>query len=186
MCSHSIVPAQSVTAAVNAATHQRLREMTPPLWRFALRLTRDARMAESLVMSACREAMQSVADGCPDVELRCRLHAILHASWWNELRPFQRNRRQRALAVREDAGQRGAEAQQVIELVDALPDPLRSAMLLVAAEGFTVEQAASILAMPPEAVIQLIVQARLHIGQHLVRAAAAEPPATPRTARDLA
>jgi len=162
-----------------------LAELTPRLWRFALRLTREPHAAESLVTSACRQALQEGDPAPRPPDLAGRLYSIVHALWWNELRPYQRPARSGAVTAAALGDQlHGLAWQRVIAQVDSLTDELRSAMLLVAVEGFTPEQAAVILGIPLDVLRCRLAQARLHIGTTRIDAgddphAAAAAPAAP-------
>jgi RNA polymerase sigma-70 factor (ECF subfamily) len=113
------------------------------------------------------EQAQTQAQG----DLRRWLFSILHSMWWKDMRPHQRRR---VRPIKQEPAAAGPRAfplhPQAIAQVDALPDELRSVMLLVVVEGFACWEAAEILAIPVDTVKHRLARARIDIGMRLLEA----------------
>jgi len=155
--------------------HTILPSCLPRLWRFAIRLTRHKEDAEDLVQRTCVRALErcdQLAEGGSSLSW---LFAILHTVWLNEIRARQ-VRREWQSEWEEDAvsliagdsselPENQLLYQQVVALVDALPDAQRVIMLLVAVEGMSYREASAILDIPIGTVMSRLARARLAIGQ---------------------
>lgn len=163
--------------------------LLPRLWRFALRLAGDRHDAEDLVQRACVRALERRQQLQPGTSTLSWMFSIVHSVWINELRARQ---------IRSHGSMQWSEAlveavadtracnpeshalyQQIISSVEKLPDAQRSVMLLVAVEGLSYREAATVLDVPIGTVMSRLARARLTIGESL-GAAAAEPRTTGR------
>jgi len=166
-----------------------LAALLPRLWRFALRLAGDRRDAEDLVQRACGRALERPHPLQPGTSTLIWMFSILHSVWLNELRARQ-IRSHGNMQWSEKLVETVAEAracspethtlhQQIISSVEKLPDAQRSVMLLVAVEGLSSREAATVLDVPIDTVMSRLVRARLTIGESLGMPTA--EPAHPRT-----
>ena len=153
-----------------------LPALLPRMWRFALRLTRDAHDAEDLVQRSCLRALEKRAQWRPGTSLASWLLAIEYSIWMNELRSAQR-RRMGSLDAEADWGEHlagasphgdpesGLHYRQVVAAVESLPEAQRVVMLLVAVEGFSYREAAEFLDVPVGTVMSRLSRARALVGR---------------------
>ncbi|HWJ71866.1 MAG TPA: RNA polymerase sigma factor [Kaistia sp.] len=144
-----------------------LRQYLPALWRFALVLSRNRDTADDLVQGTCMRALERAGQYEPRTRLDRWLFSILHSIWINELR--SRKVRQGSgivdaeLALVFDGG-RAIEtnilAAQMLAAIGKLPDPQREAVLLVYAEGFSYQEAATFLGVPIGTIMSRLAAAR--------------------------
>jgi RNA polymerase sigma-70 factor (ECF subfamily) len=152
-----------------------LPQQLPRLWRFALRLAGDKQEAADLVQRACVRALERQDQLKPGTSTLSWLFSIVHSVWLNEVRA--RNIRSRgsiqwstelAETVADPAAS-DPEAfvlqQQIVAAVERLPDVQRAVMLLVAVEGMSYREAATVLEVPIGTVMSRLARARLTIGQ---------------------
>lgn len=151
--------------------------MLSRIWRFAWRLVGDQAKAESLVYRSCVEAhhRELTMDAQSEPALR-EMFAIVCAQWHTH---FVRKQRLREASTMGAPPSHCADCEentlftQIRDATDALPDYHRIAVLLVSVEGFSADQAAAILGIPVQALVQRLVQARIEIGRCLLRKQAA-------------
>ena len=163
--------------------------LLPRLWRFALRLTGDRRDAEELVQRACGRALERRHPLQPGTSTLSWMLSIVHSVWLNELRARQirshGNMQWSEKLVETVADARACSREthtlhrQIISSVEKLPDAQRSVMLLVAVEGLSYREAATVLDVPIDTVMSRLVRARLTVGESLGLPTA--EPAHPRT-----
>lgn len=146
----------------------------PRLWRFAIRLTRHREDAQDLVQRSCVRALERQHQWNPQTPALPWLYSIVHSIWLNELAA-----RQLRLVGRVDfdaAGDAVADLaaadpqmtllyRQVVRAVEALPNPQRVVMLLVAVEGFSYREASDVLGVPIGTVMSRLSRARLAISE---------------------
>jgi RNA polymerase sigma-70 factor, ECF subfamily len=154
-----------------------LLALLPRLWKFALRITDDQHYAENLVQLACVHALEQAHHLQPDtVPLRC-LSAMVQATRISEVCAHVRdssrlNQDDHLIEVRPDTAACIAEQDlmhsQVVHAVRGLPEPQRSAMLLIAVEGLSYSEAAQTLDVPIGTIMIRISQARQAIGAFFV------------------
>jgi RNA polymerase sigma-70 factor, ECF subfamily len=164
---------------MNDELQQELPKLLPRLWRFALRLTRNAADAEDLVQRTCVRALERRAQWQSGTVLLSWLFSIMQSIWLNELRSVQR-RREGSLSDTEFEGiefeaisgdpEHQMLCRQVFEAVELLPEAQRSVMLLVAVEGFGYQEAAEILGVPVGTVMSRLARARLAVGERFMGA----------------
>ena len=164
-----------------------LPHLLPRLWRFALRLTRNAHDAQDLVQRSCVRALERRAQWQPGTALLSWLFAIEHSIWLNDLRSAQRRRTgsldgealsedEASLASPDGNPEQGLHYRQVVMAVEALPEAQRVVMLLVAVEGFSYREAADVLAVPIGTVMSRLARARATVGQRFLAEAAIPNP----------
>jgi len=152
-----------------------LPALLPRLWRFALRLAGDRHDAEDLVQRACVRALERRHQLQPGTATLSWLFSIVHSVWLNEVRARQIRSRgsiqwsdELADTVADPAA-RDPETymlhQQIIAEVEKLPDAQRAVMLLVAVEGLSYREAATVLEVPIGTVMSRLARARLTIGK---------------------
>jgi RNA polymerase sigma-70 factor (ECF subfamily) len=151
-----------------------LPALLPRLWRFALRLAGDRHDAEDLVQRACVRALERRSQLQPGTSTLSWLFSIVHSVWLNEVRARQIRSHGSMQWSEEladtvpDTGASNPEEytlhQQVISAVEKLPDAQRTVMLLVAVEGLSYREAATVLDVPIGTVMSRLARARLTIG----------------------
>lgn len=150
---------------------ERLGELLPRLWRFALVLCRDRSVAEDLVQATCLRAIERARQFDPATRLDRWTFAILASIWKNELRrrgTFERFAGAWALDLRPAADEnpeRAALARQVLALVERLPEAQRAIALLVYAEDYTYREAADTLGIPLGTAMSRLHAARLSLAR---------------------
>jgi RNA polymerase sigma-70 factor, ECF subfamily len=160
---------------------RQLPHLLPRLWRFALRLTRDAHDAEDLVQRSCVRALERRSQWQTGTAMLSWLFAIEHSIWLNELRSAQRRRtgsldaqtpeqEELLMAAASPIGnpEQGLHYRQVVTAVESLPEAQRVVMLLVAVEGLSYREAADVLAVPIGTVMSRLARARLQVGQRFL------------------
>jgi RNA polymerase sigma-70 factor (ECF subfamily) len=160
---------------LNDEFDRQLPSLLPRLWRFALRLTRQAADAEDLVQRSCLRALEKRHQWRPGTALLSWLFAIMHSIWLNELRSTQRRREaqvdwedQIEEAPATGAGTDPEQAlmyRQVISAVQTLPEAQRLVLLLVAAEGLSYREASEVLDIPLGTVMSRLSRARATVGR---------------------
>jgi RNA polymerase sigma-70 factor (ECF subfamily) len=152
-----------------------LPALLPRLWRFALRLAGDRHDAEDLVQRACVRALERRNQLQPGTSTLSWLFSIVHSIWMNEVRARQ-IRNHGAMQWSEEFADTVADPaapdpetytlqRQIISAVEKLPDAQRAVMLLVAVEGLSYREAASVLDVPIGTVMSRLARARLTIGE---------------------
>lgn len=132
------------------------------------------------MQSTCVRALERSAQYTPGTRIDRWLFTILHSLWINELR---------AQRVRSGQGFVDSEAlmapdclginderrhyADVMQRVSRLPEAQRNAVFLVYVEGFTYQEAADTLAVPPGTIMSRLAAARTT----LAKAAVSTPPA---------
>jgi RNA polymerase sigma-70 factor (ECF subfamily) len=149
--------------------------LLPRLWRFALRLAGDRHDAEDLVQHACVRALERRHQLQPGTSTLSWMFSIVHSVWLNELRARQIRGRGSMQWSEELVETVAAPApcnpemyvhrQQIISAVERLPDAQRTVMLLVAVEGLSYREAATVLDVPIGTVMSRLARARLTIGE---------------------
>ncbi|CAB3770454.1 RNA polymerase sigma factor [Paraburkholderia humisilvae] len=160
-----------------------LPDLLPRLWTFACRMTCDRIDAEELTRKTCLRASQRVGPGLHGIRPLCRIYAIAYRIWIDEWRaPNARTLRKHAQpppqvqsTVQPIAFDPTcvAPGQRIVAAVDQLPHAQRMAMLLVAVEALSYDEAAHVLGVPVNTVMKRIVRARQTLGRQF--AAQPEP-----------
>lgn len=144
-----------------------LADMLPRLWSFALRLSREYDVAADLVQRACAQTLERAGELHPG---RPPLHHLLSnicSIWFDDLQQVARLQRDGdSISVSTftlhppDTTDR-----RMIDAIDRLPDAQRAAMLLVHAEDRRYHEAADVLGLSVDSVMDLLSAARQTIGE---------------------
>jgi RNA polymerase sigma-70 factor (ECF subfamily) len=162
-------------------TGEALVALRPRLRRFALGLCGSVDDADDLVQGAFERALQRTHQWQPGTRLDSWMFRIVQSIWFNQIRArrVRDNHQQReALAHDEpiDAGHRALEAritlQAVQERLAEMPEAQRAAMLLVAVEGLSYQEAADVLEVPVGTVTSRLGRARRFLIESLSSSAA--------------
>lgn len=153
-----------------------LPELYPRLWRFCLVLTRNRHAADDLAQEACLRALDQAAHFQPGTHLDRWVFTLTRRLWLNEIR---------ARKVRQGAGQddvyeldladNGANTEmnifalEVFNMVQALPQGQRMAVLLVYVEGYSYRDASELLDIPIGTIMSRLATARRTLVQHANR-----------------
>jgi len=152
----------------------------PSLWRFALQLTRDTHDAEDLVQRTCVRAMEKADQYDDSGKLKSWLFSIAHNIWRNELRSRAIRARgdiQAANPSGLDESELGRdlstpetrlEFQDVVKVVEALPEGQRLVIQLVCVNGFSYAETAAILDVAVGTVMSRLARARVAIGEQFL------------------
>lgn len=139
----------------------------PRLWRFCLVLTRDRSAADDLAQKTCARALEKAGGFTPGTHLDRWLFTLARRVWLNDIRS-QTVRRGAGLVAIEDAAladpradtEMNTSAREVLDLIGALPDGQREAVLLVYVEGYSYKEAATHLEIPIGTVMSRLATAR--------------------------
>ncbi|PZU88887.1 MAG: RNA polymerase subunit sigma-24 [Shinella sp.] len=142
------------------------------LWRYAFVLSRRRDMADDLVQQTCVRALERAAQFAAGSRIDQWLLAILHSIWLNEVRA-QRVREGAGLADAADVlsfdgraeADRKVMANQVMRLVDALPEAQRTAVFLAYVEGLSYREVATILGVPVGTIMSRLAAARAKLAE---------------------
>lgn len=129
--------------------------LLPRLRRFALTLTGDASDADLLVRGSANRAIQKSHHWKGEGRLENWLFSIMRTTWSDEAR-----KRKKAEPAGIDVGS-GTERKKTANAVLAMPDGLSAAFLLTDVEGFTCQEAATILGIQADQLAARLCAARL-------------------------
>lgn len=155
---------------------QQLAAHLSRLWRYGMVLSRNRDVAEELVQSTCVRALERSAQFQPGTRIDRWLFSILHSVWINDLRA-QRVRAGQgfvdgdellAVDTRQQTEDR-RHYQKVMQRVGQLPEAQRNAVFLVYVEGFTYQEAAETLRVPPGTIMSRLAAARATLAQTALR-----------------
>jgi len=169
---------------------QALPQLLPRLWRFSLRLAGDRHDAKDLVQRACVRALERQHQLQHGTSTLSWLFSIVHSVWLNEVRA-RKIRNQGSIRWSTELAETVADPaaadpdtfvlqQQIVSAVERLPDAQRAVMLLVAVEGMSYREAASVLEVPIGTVMSRLARARLTIGATFGARSAQERPSAAR------
>ncbi|WP_113487314.1 RNA polymerase sigma factor [Rhizobium cremeum] len=142
------------------------------LWRYAFVLSRRRDMADDLVQQTCVRALERAVQFSSGSRIDQWLLSILHSIWLNEVRA-QRVREGTGLAEAADVlsfdgraeADRKVMANQVMRLVDALPEAQRTAVFLAYVEGLSYREVAAILGVPIGTIMSRLAAARAKLAE---------------------
>lgn len=126
----------------------------PHLRRFALALSRDQHQADDLVQDTLERALRKQRLWRRRGSLRSWLFSVLYRTHVDHARSNRRREVSTEPEVMNAAGQQPAnqehhvECRNIGDALDRLPADQRSAILLVALEGFSYDEAAEVLQVP--------------------------------------
>ncbi|OWV84927.1 sigma-70 family RNA polymerase sigma factor [Rhizobium sp. R693] len=144
------------------------------LWRYGLVLSHRRDIADDLVQQTCLRALERVEQFEAGTRLDRWLFSILHSIWLNEIRS-RRVRLGQGFVDADEAlvidGAHATEthvmANQVLRLVNALPDAQRAAVFLAYVEGLSYKEVASVLDIPIGTVMSRLAAARAKIAANV-------------------
>jgi RNA polymerase sigma-70 factor (ECF subfamily) len=156
----SVIP--DLSAAIREDLHKQLLSLIPSLRAFARSLTRDHSETEDLVQDTLVKAISNFHQFAPGTNLRAWLLAIERNTYLNE------KRRQRALVPLDDdrtvsvspTQEWSVQMSAVYGAVLELPPEQRRALMLVAADGLTCDEAAEVCDCAPGTIKSRINRAR--------------------------
>jgi RNA polymerase sigma factor (sigma-70 family) len=149
-----------------------IEPLIPALRRYATGLLRNRTVADDLVQDTLERAISRWHQRRPDGDTRAWLFAILHNQAINQLR--QSARRGQHTAIEDVDPGRLAEAprqeeglaySEIMQAVQALPEEFRAVLLLIAVEGLSYAEVASVLAVPLGTVMSRLSRARARLSQ---------------------
>ena len=155
----------------------------PALRRYALALSRDRDLADDLVQDCLERALKSRQSWRRDGPVQAWMFRILQNLFRDEMR--RRPRRPHLVPVEDVTssaiGQSGGQEdhlalQAVHDAMGRLPEDQRAALLLVAVEGMTYDQAAKVLSIPRGTLMSRLARARATLRLMTGRSGAADTP----------
>ena len=157
------------------ALRQEIVSILPRLRRFARSLAKDVDKADDLVQAACERALTRLAHVRAGSRLDSWLYRIIYTRWIDKMR--RGKTRAAKLVVLADAGRSdgtGKEmgdyldtAMDIQKAFDTLPAENQAAISLVSVEGYSYEEAASVLNVPVGTVASRVARARTILGKFL-------------------
>jgi len=157
-----------VPRASREAFQHEMIGLLPRLRRFAHGLARNSELGDDLVQSAVLRAIDRAGQFDSGTRMDRLLFRIIHTLWLDEMRKRVVRTNHLRLASTEHDQRPGefpsveseAEAGEILDALDELPMENRSALLLVAIEGYTYAEAAQILEISAGTVASRIARAR--------------------------
>lgn len=147
-----------------AEIDQALRELLPPLRRFARALARDPATADDLVQSTLERALGAWNSRRDDDALRPWLFAILHRQFLDHRRRAKRYAWLLARAApgedSEPSAERTAIARSALDAFKRLPAAQRTLLLLTSVEGLSYREVSEVLDIPIGTVMSRLSRAR--------------------------
>lgn len=163
-------PVAEAAIASEADIRSGLTENLSRLWRYGLVLSRRRDVADDLVQQTCVRALERAAQFQAGTRLDRWLFSILHSIWLNEVRARRVRQGQGFVDAEETLVIDGISetenhvmANQVLRLVEALPDAQRAAVFLAYVEGLSYREVAGILEIPIGTVMSRLAAARARL-----------------------
>ena len=158
-----------------AALRQEIVCFLPRLRRFARSLARDPDKADDLVQEACQRALERLDQVREGTRLDSWLYRIIYTRWIDKLRRGKTRTANLVVLGYEDtpvaaSGKIGndlAAALDIKKALEALPAEHHAAITLVSVEGYSYEEAASVLDVPVGTVASRVARARTMLGRLL-------------------
>jgi RNA polymerase sigma-70 factor (ECF subfamily) len=167
-------PVAEAAIASEADIRSGLTENLSRLWRYGLVLSHRRDVADDLVQQTCVRALERSAQFQAGTRLDRWLFAILHSIWLNEIRARRVRQGQGFVDAEEVLVVDGAQetethvmANQVLRLVNALPDAQRAAVFLAYVEGLSYKEVAGILDIPIGTVMSRLAAARAKLAGNI-------------------
>ena len=157
------------------ALRQEIVSFLPRLRRFARSLARDPDRADDLVQAACQRALERLDQVREGTRIDSWLYRILYTRWIDKVRRGKTRTANLVVLAYEDApvaadGRAGndlATALDIKKALEALPAEHHAAITLVSVEGYSYEEAASVLDVPVGTVASRVARARTMLGRLL-------------------
>lgn len=167
-------PVAEALIASEADIRSGLADNLVRLWRYGLVLSHRRDIADDLVQQTCLRALERVEQFEAGTRLDRWLFSILHSIWLNEIRSQRVRLGQGFVDANEALVVDGAHdtethvmANQVLRLVNALPDAQRAAVFLAYVEGLSYREVANILDIPIGTVMSRLAAARAKIAANV-------------------
>ena len=147
--------------------------LLPRLRRFARGLSKDPDRADDLVQAACERALNRLYQVADDTRFDSWLYRIIYTQWVDKLRRHK-TRSDKLVLISEQNKTRVSEANSAAYLdvvldiqnaLNTLPEEHHAAILLVAVEGYSYAEAASVLKVPAGTVASRVARARTMLGK---------------------
>ncbi|MGD9332756.1 MAG: RNA polymerase sigma factor [Desulfobacterales bacterium] len=147
--------------------------LLPRLRRFARSLTGEVETADDLVQMACERSLQRLGQYRDGTRFDSWLYQVVYTQWIDQLRRRKRRSAQaeKLKHLQKITGENQASPQQIYAVMDVkdalnhIPDENRAAVILVAVEGHTYAEAASVLGVPVGTVASRVARAREMLGK---------------------
>jgi len=157
------------------ALRQEMVNLLPRLRGFARSLTKEADKADELVQAACERALDRLNQVVEGTRIDSWLYRIVYTQWIDKLRRGKTrssnlvflNADHETVAAESDTGNRLADILDAKKALDILPAEHRAAITLVCVEGYSYEEAASVLDLPVGTVASRVARARATLGRFL-------------------
>jgi len=159
------------------ALRQEIVSFLPRLRRFARSLVRDPDRADDLVQAACQRALERLDQVRKGTRLDSWLYRIVYTRWIDTVRRGKTRSANLVVLNSEDAPVAGnrvagndlAAAMDIKTALGKLPAEHHAAITLVSVEGYSYEEAASVLDVPVGTVASRVARARNMLGRLLTR-----------------
>ena len=157
------------------ALRQEIVNFLPRLRRFARSLARDPDRADDLVQAGCQRALERLGQVREGTRLDSWLYRIIYTRWIDKLRRGKTRSANLVVLTNEDtpvpaigkAGNDLAAALDIKKALETLPAEHHAAIMLVSVEGYSYEEAASVLDVPVGTVASRVARARTMLGRLL-------------------
>ena len=159
------------------ALRQEMVNLLPRLRGFARSLAKETDKADDLVQAACERALDRLNHVTEVTRLDSWLYRIIYTQWIDKLRRgktraaklFVLNVDQENVAADGDSGNRLADILDMQKALDMVPAEHQAAITLVCVEGYSYEEAASVLGVPVGTVASRVARARTMLGRYLAQ-----------------
>lgn len=158
------------------ALRQEMVNLLPRLRGFARSLAKEPDKADDLVQAACERALDRLSQVVEGTRLDSWLYRIIYTQWIDKLRRGKirsaklvvLNADNQTVASVGDTGKRLADILDTQKALDILPAEHQAAITLVCVEGYSYEEAASVLEVPVGTVASRVARARAMLGRFLM------------------
>jgi len=159
------------------ALRQEIVSFLPRLRRFARSLARDPDRADDLVQAACQRALERLDQVREGTRLDSWLYRIIYTRWIDTVRRGKTRSANLVVLTREDApvalnrnaGNDLTTALDIKKALGKLPAEHHAAITLVSVEGYSYEEAATVLEVPVGTVASRVARARAMLGRLLAQ-----------------
>jgi len=159
------------------ALRQEIVSFLPRLRRFARSLARDPDRADDLVQAACQRALERLDQVREGTRLDSWLYRIIYTRWIDTVRRGKTRSANLVVLTREDApvalnrnaGNDLTTALDIKKALGKLPSEHHAAITLVSVEGYSYEEAATVLDVPVGTVASRVARARAMLGRLLAQ-----------------
>lgn len=162
-----------------------LPALLPRLWRLGMSLSGKRDVADDLVQSTCRRAMERAHQFKPGTRLDSWVFTILVSIWRNECRSALLRKGETLISVSdglqwicENDPETAFYHKQIVMAVGQLPEAQRETVMLVYVEGFSYTEAAVVLDIPIGTVMSRLAKARERLADFLGEAGSKRKKAT--------